>query len=120
MSRGFSPAPASTPTDSAERDGISSLVLHTSGTLSYWVALDGTLARLSDAWDTFAVENNAPELVATRVVGRSLWDFVHDTTTRNLYARMIAGVRVGRTYRFPLRCDAPQFRRRLEMSLEPD
>lgn len=88
--------------------------------LAYWVAPDATLARLGEAWDAFAVENSAPELVAARVVGRSLWEFVTDATTRNLYARMIAGAHGGKTFRFPLRCDAPRLRRRLEMSLAPD
>jgi hypothetical protein len=72
---------------------------------------------VSDAWVPFATANGAPELVA--VVGRSLWDFVSEMTTRQIYQDLIARVRTGRTASFPYRCDAPERRRFMHMMVRP-
>jgi hypothetical protein len=74
---------------------------------------------VNDAWTRFALDNEAPELVADFVLGRSLWDFVADATTRQLYAAVLRRVRSGSSVRFPLRCDSPSVRRYLEMSVGP-
>jgi hypothetical protein len=73
---------------------------------------------VSDSWARFATANGAPEL-AEGVVGRSLWDFVSDMTTRQIYQDLIGRVRTGRTASFAYRCDAPERRRFMHMMLRP-
>lgn len=73
---------------------------------------------VSDSWAPFALDNDAPGL-ATGVLGRSLWDFVSEMTTRHLYQDLVARVRSGRTAAFTYRCDAPGRRRFMHMTMRP-
>jgi hypothetical protein len=77
-------------------------------------AHDG-LAFVNEEWDRFAVANGSGHLLSERILSRSLWDFVSDATTRQLYREMLIGVRAGRRLRFPFRCDSADCRRFLEM-----
>jgi hypothetical protein len=87
--------------------------------LVFKIDMDDDIIAVNEAWDAFALKNDAPELVGTKVVGRSLWDFVGDQTTRQLYRELLTHVRGGATVRFPFRCDSPGLRRRLEMIVWP-
>ena len=75
------------------------------------------IVEVNDDWDVFATANGAPHLAAGQVLGRSLWDFVTDDTTRLLYRDVLARVRRDRAVRFTFRCDAPDCRRQLEMEV---
>jgi FixJ family two-component response regulator len=77
------------------------------------------IVTVNDAWTTFALVNDAHELVEDRVLQRSIWDFVVDATTRQLYGDLLLRVRRGMPARFPFRCDSPTARRHLEMRLTP-
>ena len=64
----------------------------------------------------FAKENGAPELAES--VGRSLWDFIADDSTRRLYARIHQHVRMtGRTAGVRFRCDAPNLKRYMSLTI---
>lgn len=76
------------------------------------------IVSVNDAWDRFAAENASPSLVSSGVVGRSLWDFVSDPMTREIYRRLFARAREeSPPFRFEFRCDAPSARRLLEMEI---
>ncbi len=75
------------------------------------------IVAVNDDWDAFATANGAPHLAAGQVLGRSLWEFVTDDTTRLLYRDVLARVRRDRAIRFTFRCDAPDCRRQLEMEV---
>jgi FixJ family two-component response regulator len=77
------------------------------------------IVDVNDSWTTFALANDAPELVRDRVLERSLWDFIVDPTTRQLYGDVLLRVRRGTPARFPFRCDSPTALRHLEMRLTP-
>lgn len=77
------------------------------------------IVRVNDAWTRFALENDAPELAAQHVLRRSIWDFLDDPTTRQIYADLFSRVRQGRTASFSLRCDSPTLRRHLTMIIRP-
>jgi hypothetical protein len=70
---------------------------------------------VSESWGRFAVANGAAGL-ATGVLGRLLWDFVGEMTTRQLYENLVDR---GRTAAFTYRCDAPECRRFMHMTLRP-
>jgi len=86
------------------------------GIVVYRVDAEDRLAFVNDEWDRFAAANAGQACLSSKVLGRPLWDFVSDRTTRLLYGSMLAKVRAGAPVRFPFRCDSPDCRRFLEMS----
>jgi hypothetical protein len=73
---------------------------------------------VNDDWLAFARENGAPRLAAAAVLGQSLWRFIQSQETVYLYQQLLAKLRTGRRpLVFPIRCDAPDCRRFLEMKL---
>lgn len=85
--------------------------------VAYRIDSRDVFVHLSDGWLDFATANDAPDLRPENVVGRPLWDFVADETTRQLYREILVRVRAGRVVSFPFRCDAPDSRRFMEMSV---
>lgn len=81
------------------------------GKISYGIDEADTLVFVDQDWDSFARENDAPELLKEKVVGRNLWDFVTDGVTRALYRGALQQVRRGYSVELTLRCDAPWERR---------
>jgi hypothetical protein len=75
------------------------------------------LVRVNDAWSSFATANDGLHLVAHRIIGCSLWDFVAGETTRQVYKSLLRRVRDGGRSRFTYRCDAPERRRSMEMTI---
>jgi hypothetical protein len=72
---------------------------------------------VNQAWDRFALANSGEHVTTPQVLGRPLWGFITDPTTRALYRDILARVRRGRSVRFVLRCDSPECRRLLEMEV---
>lgn len=70
---------------------------------------------LNEEWVNFAAANDASGLLPERVLGRPLWDFITDQTTRQLYREILDQVHAGRFMKFNFRCDAPEYRRHMEM-----
>ena len=86
-------------------------------TLLYRLNQQDEVIHLSDGWGTFALENDAPELLPEHVLGRSIWDFIFDLTTTQLYRDLFQRARAGRQSTFLFRCDAPDCRRQMEMTI---
>ncbi|MDX6769184.1 MAG: hypothetical protein SF051_06600 [Elusimicrobiota bacterium] len=85
----------------------------------YHVDARDELVFVNPQWDRFASENDGQAFLSHLVLGRPLWDFIADITTRQLYRDMLARVRAGRALTFPLRCDSPDMRRSLSMRATP-
>ena len=85
----------------------------------YRVDQHDVITRVNTAWRTFAAANGAPTL-ASSAVGTSLWAHVSGTETRRLYGALYATVRAtGRAVTLPYRCDAPDERRWMELTVRP-
>jgi hypothetical protein len=66
------------------------------------------------------VENGLPRLNAEAVIGRRLWDFISETTTRHFYQLLAKKARAsGKVVSVPFRCDEPGQRRFMKMSIQP-
>ena len=78
------------------------------------------ILSVNEAWDAFALRNDGEHLVGAAIVGQSLFDFITDPTTRQLYHTMLDRVRERRS---PLmvhfRCDAPGRRREMVLEIRP-
>lgn len=85
----------------------------------YRVDQRDVITRVNTAWRTFASANGAPTL-ASSAVGTSLWAHVSGTKTRRLYEAVHATVRAtGRSVTLPYRCDAPDERRWMTLTVHP-
>jgi hypothetical protein len=87
------------------------------GELLYRLNERDEIVFVNEAWNDFARANAGDDLVEPRVLGRSLWEFVTDATTRQLYRDVLRRVRGGRQVRLRLRCDTPVLRRLLELDV---
>ena len=79
------------------------------------------LSRVDDSWLAFAHENGAPELTRSAIVGRCLWDFIADEGTQRLYEQLHRRVRsTSQPIVLPLRCDSPNLKRDIQLTISPD
>lgn len=86
--------------------------------VTYRIDEEGRVLAVGQAWDEFARANQAPELTAGEMIGRSIWDAIGDPTTRAIYRRLVERVHEGASpVRFTFRCDAPARRRLLQMTI---
>lgn len=86
--------------------------------LHYQVDDADRLTEVGGTWSDFADANAGSALAPESVVGRLLWDYVGDPTTRHLYRTMLKQVRqYSMPVRFRFRCDSPTLRRLCSMEL---
>lgn len=83
----------------------------------YLIDSQDRLVTVSPQWLEFALNNHGEGLTPEHVAGRSLWDFISDDATRELYKAVLAHVRSGARTELVLRCDAPERRRLIEMNV---
>ena len=87
----------------------------------YRIDPDDRLTEFSDGWVIFAAANDGEAIQPPNILGRSLWEFIADATTRHLYRTMVERVRAGGLpIRFQFRCDAASLRRLLAMEITAD
>jgi hypothetical protein len=70
---------------------------------------------VNEKWDEFAVANMGENIASAWILQQSLWDFITDPTTRQIYRDMLMRVRAGHSIRFNFRCDSPISRRLMEL-----
>jgi hypothetical protein len=86
--------------------------------VGYSIDRSGRLARVNRAWDEFALASGTPELVGRQPLGSLLLEHISDRTTRLIYRYLFARVRqTGRPAKFRCRCDGPDTRRLIELSV---
>lgn len=87
--------------------------------LVYRVDQQDVVVFVDSEWDRFAASNGGEKAMSAQVVGRPLWNFLVDPTTRQLYRQLLQRIREGREVRFGFRCDSPDRRRLMEMEMGP-
>jgi hypothetical protein len=89
-------------------------------TFSYLIDGDCLIVSVDSSFKQFALENEAPELAQQSLIGKSLFAFLCDRNTEELYRQMIERVRSdGRPVTVPFRCDSPTERRFMELKISP-
>lgn len=87
---------------------------------NYELDQDDRIRAVSASWLDFARHNGAADLERETVVGRPIWDFVAGTDTQGVYEAIFTRVRAtGRTLRLPFRCDSPDRRRYMQLTVRP-
>ncbi len=91
------------------------------GIFVYRINKENIVTYVSDNWLSFAQENHGGEKCHPDFVrGQSLWDFIADHETRYIYENIIQKVRESKhCIKIPFRCDSPDKRRFLELSIIP-
>ena len=91
--------------------------------VAYAVDASGTIRQVGHTrWREFAAAGGAPSLAdPARVIGRSLFAFILGEEVRESYLRIHDLILSGRRARiaFPFRCDAPDLRRDMWMTVTP-
>ena len=84
----------------------------------YSVNASDEIIHVNDAWNDFAAANDGAALLSPAIIGRTLWEFITEDVTLQLYRRLLARVRGGSgPVQFAFRCDSPGTRRLLEMNI---
>jgi hypothetical protein len=90
-----------------------------SAAVEFCIDADDRLVAVNHAWDAFARDNGAPQLVAP-LPGRPIWQSFASGEVRELWRLLIDRVRHERVEaRVPFRCDAPGMRRWFQMTIMP-
>ena len=88
--------------------------------ITYRVDSENRITSISPEWSEFATENDSPGLTEGRVLGRSLQEFIAGAEMVHVWEALLETVRAGhRIQAMPYRCDSPECRRFMEMSLIP-
>lgn len=87
--------------------------------IEYMVDASDKVVWVNEAWDAFALCNDAPGLLSEWVIGRDWREFVQGDATRMyieamLNATRLLGKRVAQSYR----CDSPQEKRYVQLTVE--
>lgn len=96
------------------------IMVSTAQELCYHLNDKDEIIHVNDEWLEFALTNEGNDLIPEKVLGRYLWDFIADSTTVQIYRQLVDKARQGKPTRFTLRCDSPDCRRLLEMTISSD
>lgn len=86
--------------------------------LLYQLNASDEISLVNDEWLVFARANDGEPLLPPQILGRPLWDFIADVETQHIYRLLHRRVRTGgEPVRLSFRCDGPERRRLLELSI---
>jgi hypothetical protein len=87
-------------------------------TYHYTIDESDLVVSVDDRWIQFAQLNGGTELTRSAVIGRSIWDFIGGSDTRNLYQAVFERVRSENlSIKLPYRCDSPGLLRHMELEI---
>jgi hypothetical protein len=88
--------------------------------LSYTLDPDDAITAVTGDWDRFALDNGGDESLSTKVIGRRLDHFISGDVTLMFVRTLLMSARtLKRTVQRPYRCDSPQLKRFMEMTIVP-
>lgn len=85
----------------------------------YWLDANDQICFVNEAYDRFATAHAVGQVASSAVLKQSIWDYITDTTTRQIYRIVLTRVRAGHAIRFRIRCDSPGHRRSLQIEVNP-
>ena len=88
--------------------------------LSYTLDASNAIIAVSGDWDRVALDNGGEQIISRRIFGRRLDDFITGDVTLMFVRTMLMSARTLKyVIRRPYRCDSPQFKRSMEMTIVP-
>lgn len=87
--------------------------------IEYVVDTKDKVVSVNEAWDAFALCNDAPGLLSEWVIGRNWREFVQGDATRMYMEAMLNATRcLGKRVAHSYRCDSPQEKRYVQLTVE--
>lgn len=84
----------------------------------YRIDASDTITYVNPEWIRFAEANDAPDLTADAVVGKSIWSFINGVDTQSLYKELFRNLRSHPSeIIIPFRCDSPKIIRHMSLTL---
>jgi hypothetical protein len=88
--------------------------------VTYEIDAEDRIQRVDGSWSSFALENGADQLAGDRIIRTSIWDWISGVDVRHTYRLVFDRVRETRmSVSFPFRCDSPDTRRFMKLSISP-
>ncbi|MBK8578235.1 MAG: hypothetical protein IPN78_08210 [Candidatus Accumulibacter sp.] len=88
--------------------------------LSYTLDASNAIIAVSGDWDRVALDNGGEQIISRRIIGRRLDDFITGDVTLMFVRTMLMSARTLKyVIRRPYRCDSPQLKRSMEMTIVP-
>lgn len=85
---------------------------------SYWIDDNDVIVQVCSQWDRFALENDGGSVLGDCVIGKRIWPFISDDTTRMWLEALLGLARLtGTVVERPYRCDSPRERRYMKMAI---
>jgi hypothetical protein len=86
----------------------------------YIIDHEDRITWLSSSWDEFAGANNGSKAMVSAIIRQPLWNSVTGEETKYFYKLFTDKVRTtANKVSFPFRCDAPDRRRFMQMTIHP-
>ncbi|TPV97106.1 MAG: hypothetical protein B7733_01175 [Myxococcales bacterium FL481] len=96
------------------------LKLNMTDRIAYSLDAADRIVRIEGQWDDFAAANRGQHVTRPSVLGTSIFSHIAGSEVRSLYRQIFAKVReTHEPARFPYRCDSPEFRRNMAMTVSP-
>lgn len=87
-------------------------------TIVYELDIHNNIVAINGFWQSFAIENNAPELTENQVIGKPLMEFISGNITKEFWQSLIDKARsVNEALLIDYRCDSPDLRRFMQIKL---
>lgn len=84
----------------------------------YWLDNKKRIAYVSTFWDEFAVENEGKNVISSKVIGKSIWEFIDSDTTKMWLDTLLRfSETTKKEIERPYRCDSPDLKRYMKMKV---
>ncbi len=92
------------------------------GLITYLLDRDDIIIEVSQAWNSFAISNNADKnTLADSVIGHNIFSFILGDSTRMYMQVLLQQARIlGHSPSRKYRCDSPELKRYMQMLLIPE
>ena len=88
---------------------------------TYYLDKGDKILSVGSGWNQFASENDGEQLVAAKVEGRSIWDFISGDITKVWFRTIIQLADLHQeAVEHPYRCDSPTLKRYMKMRVSKE
>jgi hypothetical protein len=84
----------------------------------YHIDSENNIYQINQAWDEFAMSNDAAYLIRDKIVGNNIFSFISSEAMREIWSHIFKRCRRGADLIFDYRCDSPDVKRFMKMELK--
>ncbi len=88
---------------------------------TYWLDADNAISGVSGPWDRFAQDNEGSAASSSDIAGKPIWSFISGDSSRMWLEALLQLARLtGQAISRPYRCDSPDLKRYMSMTIIPE